>query len=208
MMLPVQTTFRNMDASAAVAARVQEEADKLDRYFDRITSCRVTVEAAHRHHRRGEPFHIRIELGVPGKELVVTHEPTLKHEVQGEWHKHLEVDGPHKDVYVAIRDAFKAMRRQLQDYVRRSLRHDVKTHHPMPHARVSKLFPKEGYGFIETPDGREIYFHKSCVLNSGLDHLDIGDEVIFSEEPGDKGPHATSVRLSGKHHPWMGMPKE
>lgn len=98
MILPVQTTFRNMDASAAVAARVQEEADKLDKYFDRITSCRVIVEA---HHRRGEPFHIRIELGVPGKELVVTHEPTLKHEEQGEWHKHLEVEGPHKDVYVA-----------------------------------------------------------------------------------------------------------
>ena len=66
----------------------------------------MIVEA---HHRRGEPFHIRIELGVPGKELVVTHEPTLKHEEQGEWHKHLEVEGPHKDVYVAIRDAFKAM---------------------------------------------------------------------------------------------------
>ena len=80
MILPVQTTFRNMDASAAVAARVQEEADKLDKYFDRITSCRVIVEAPHRHHRRGEPFHIRIELGVPGKELVVTHVPTLEHE--------------------------------------------------------------------------------------------------------------------------------
>jgi ribosome-associated translation inhibitor RaiA len=123
MILPVQTTFRNMDASAAVAARVQEEAKKLDKYFDRITSCRVIVEAPHRHHRRGEPFHIRIELGVPGKELVVTHEPTLEHEEQAEWHKHLEVAGPHKDVYVAIRDAFKAMRRQLQDYVR-CLRHD------------------------------------------------------------------------------------
>ena len=53
---------------------------------------------------------------MPGKELVVTHVPTLAHEDQ-EWHKHLEVEGPHKDVYVAIRDAFKAMRRQLQDYV-------------------------------------------------------------------------------------------
>jgi len=75
---------------------------------------------------------------VPGRELVVTHEPTLKHEEQGEWHKHLEVEDPHKDVYVAIRDAFKAMRRQLQDYVR-CLRHDVKTHYPAPHAKVSKL---------------------------------------------------------------------
>jgi cold shock CspA family protein/ribosome-associated translation inhibitor RaiA len=206
MILPVQTSFRNMDASAAVAARVQEEADKLDKYFDRITSCRVIVEAPHRHHRRGEPFHIRIELGVPGKELVVTHEPTLKHEEQGEWHKHLEVEGPHKDVYVAIRDAFKAMRRRLQDHVR-CLRHDVKTHYPAPHAKVSKLFPKEGYGFIEMPDGREIYFHKNSVLNSSFEHLDIGDLVIFSEEAGDKGPRATTIRLADKHHP-MGVPEE
>jgi cold shock CspA family protein len=109
-------------------------------------------------------------------------------------------------VHVAIRDAFKATRRQLQDYVR-CLRHDVKTHHPTPHAKVSKLFPKEGYGFIETPEGREIYFHKNSVLNSAFEHLDLGDEVIFSEEAGDKGPHATSIRLAGKHHP-MRAPEE
>ena len=81
MILPVQTTFQNMDAPAAVAARLQEQADKFQRYFDRITSCRVIVDAPLRHHRRGDPFHIRIELGVLGKKLVVTHEPTLKHEV-------------------------------------------------------------------------------------------------------------------------------
>jgi ribosome-associated translation inhibitor RaiA len=161
MTLPVQTTFRNIDASAAVVARVQEEAEKLDKYFRRITSCRVIVEAPHRHHRRGDSFHIRIELGVLGKELVVTHEPNLKHEEQGEWHKRLEVEGPHQDVYVAIRDGFKAMRRQLRDYVR-CLRHEVKTHHRAPHAKVSKLFRKEGYGFIETLEGRRFTFTKTA----------------------------------------------
>ena len=199
MILPVQTTFRNMDGSAAVAARVQEEANKLEKYFDRITSCRVIVEAPHRHHRRGGLFHIRIELRVPNKELVVAHEPTLKHEERRDWHKHLEVEGPHKDVYVAIRDAFKAIRRQLKDYVR-CLRHDVKTHCPAGRAKVLKLFPKEGYGFIETPDGREIYFHRNSVLNSAFEHIEIGAEVIFSEQAGDKGPHATSIRFTGKHH--------
>jgi ribosome-associated translation inhibitor RaiA len=129
MIQPLQTTFRNMDESPAVAARVQEEAEKLGKYFDRITSCRVIVEAPHRHHLHGESFHIRIELRVPGKELVVAHEPPLRHEEQPELHKHLEADSPHKNVYVAIREAFKAMRRQLQDYVH-CLRHEVKTHHP------------------------------------------------------------------------------
>lgn len=210
MILPVQTTFRNMDPSDAVVARIQEEANKLDKYFDRITSCRVMVEAPHRHHRRGDPFHIRIELGVPGKELVVTHEPAvrtaLKHDEEGHRSKRQEVEAPHKDVYVAIRDSFKAMRRQLQDYVR-CLRQEVKTHHPTPHAKVSKLFPKEGYGFIETPDGREIYFHKNSVLNPTFEHLAIGSEVIFNEEAGDKGPQASTVRLAGKHHPVV-IPEE
>jgi cold shock CspA family protein len=76
-----------------------------------------------------------------------------------------------------------------------------------PHAKVSKLFPKEGYGFIETLDGREIYFHRNSVLNSAFEHLDIGYEVIFSEEPGDKGPHAITIRPAGKHHS-MGVPEE
>jgi ribosome-associated translation inhibitor RaiA len=118
-----------MDHSEAVIARLQEEADKLEKYFDRITSCRVMVEAPHRHRRRGDSFHIRIELGVPGKELIVAHEPTVKHEPEDQRHKHLEVGAPHQAVYVAIRDAFKAMQRQLQDYVH-CLRHEVKTHHP------------------------------------------------------------------------------
>ncbi|HEY5895538.1 MAG TPA: HPF/RaiA family ribosome-associated protein [Chthoniobacterales bacterium] len=129
MMPPVQTTFRNMDRSEAVVARLQEEADKLDKYFDRITSCRVVVEAPHHHRRRGDSFHIRIELGVPGKDLVVAHEPTVTHEEEGQRQKHLEIGGPHQDVYVAIRDAFKAMQRQLQDYAH-CLRREVKTHQP------------------------------------------------------------------------------
>jgi ribosome-associated translation inhibitor RaiA len=126
MILPVQTTFRNVDVSPAVAARVQEEAEKLRKYFEDITSCHVIVEAPHRHHLHGKSFHIRIELRVPGKELVVAHQPTLLHEEQLVSHKHLEIKGPHKNVYVAIRDAFQAMRRQLQDYVH-CLRHEVKT---------------------------------------------------------------------------------
>jgi len=134
-----------MDASAAVAARVQEEANKLDKYFDRITSCRVIVEAQHRHHQRGGLFHIRVELRVPGKELVVAHEPMLNHEERTELHKHLEIEAPHKDVYVAIRDAFSAMRRQLRDYVR-CLRHDVKKHYPAAHGKIRRHFPKQGDG--------------------------------------------------------------
>lgn len=133
MQLPVQITYRNMDASEALTARIQEESAKLDEFFPRITSCRVVVEAPHRHHKWGELFHIRIELGVPGTELVVSHEPSphasLSHE-EGEAaavKKSAEIHPEHKDAYVAIRDAFLSARRQLQDYSSR-LRGEVKTH--------------------------------------------------------------------------------
>lgn len=120
MILPVQTTFRNISHSDAAVARIQEEADKLDSLFDRITSCRVVVEAPHRHHRTGRPFHIRIELGLPRKELVVTHEPGVRGEDSDEngatRHKALDSEVRHQDVHAAIADAFKTMRRQLQDY--------------------------------------------------------------------------------------------
>lgn len=199
MILPVQTSFRNMDPSPAVVTRVEQEAAKLDRFFDKITSCRVMVEAPHRHHRRGEPFHIRIELGVPGRELVVTHAPKIRPELEAEQvQKHQEIEAPHKDVYVAIQHSFKAMQRQLKDYVR-CLRNEVKSHEPLPHAKVSKLFPKEYYGFIQAPDGREIYFHKNSLVNLSYENLQIGEEVIYSEEAGDKGPQAATIRKASQH---------
>ena len=142
MILPVQITFRNMQPSEAVAARARAEAAKLDRYFDRITSCRVVVEALHRHHKWGEQFHVRIELGVPGEEIVVRHAPSLRgalaHTDTSKWLKHLEAGGAHKDVYVTMRDAFKAARRRLEDYVRR-LRGDVKVHARVTPVRADKL---------------------------------------------------------------------
>lgn len=131
MELPVQITYRNMEPSDAVTARIEAEAAKLDTFYDRITSCRVLVEAPHRHHKRGELFHVRIELGVPGTELVVSHEPTphatLSHDEEAALKKHIEVHPEHKDIYVAVRDAFGSARRQLQDYVKR-MRGEVKTH--------------------------------------------------------------------------------
>lgn len=139
MIIPVQITFRNMPASDALTARVQEEAEKLDEFYPRITSCRVIIEAPHRHHKRGEQLHVRIELGVPGTEIVVRHEPSLhsavQHGAEEEWAKHLEAYPQSKDINVAIRDAFKSARRQLQDYARRQ-RGQVKVHHAVSPSRT------------------------------------------------------------------------
>ncbi|HVN83433.1 MAG TPA: HPF/RaiA family ribosome-associated protein [Candidatus Binatia bacterium] len=180
MQLPVQITFRGMKPSEAVEARIRERAAKLDGYYDRIMSCRVVVEAPHRHHHQGKLFHVRVDVKVPDGELVVSREPAEHH--------------AHEDVFVAVRDAFNAVQRRLEDYGRRQ-RRDVKTHETPPAARVAKLFPADDYGFIETPDQREVYFHRHSVLNGGFDRLTVGTEVQFVEELGDQGPQASTVRI-------------
>lgn len=180
MQLPLQITFRNMKSSESIEARIREQAERLDRFYDRIMGCRVVVEAHHRHHHKGNLYHVRIDLTVPGSELVVNREPAQ--------HK------AHKDLYVAIRDAFNAVQRQLEDYVRRQ-RGDVKIHEVPPRGRILQLFLDEGYGMIETPDRREIYFHKNSVLNADFNKLKIGAEVRFVEEKGDLGPQASTVRV-------------
>ncbi|HHT9123278.1 MAG TPA: cold-shock protein, partial [Candidatus Wunengus sp. YC63] len=96
--------------------------------------------------------------------------------------------------YVSIRDAFHDARRKLEDFARRQ-RGDVKHHEEPTHARISALFPDKGYGFLTTPDGREVYFHEHSVLNRKFKQLEIGIEVRFAEEMGEKGPQASSVTV-------------
>ena len=183
MQIPLQIGFRGMPSSEAIEARVRARAAELERFHDRITGCRVMIEAPHRRHHRGKLFHVRIDVTVPGKELVVSREPADHH--------------AHEDVYVAIRDAFDAAQRRLQDHARGE-RGAVKTHVSRPHARVSRLFPDEGHGFLETPDGREIYFQRQSVLGDGFEALEVGTAVEFAEDAGEQGPRASTVYLVGK----------
>jgi ribosomal subunit interface protein len=185
MQLPVQITFRHMQASEAMEAAIRKRAEQLDQFHDHIMSCRVVVEPQQRHTNQGNLYSVRIDIKTPGRELVVSRESEL--------HKEYE------DVYVSIRDAFDAMRRQLED-VRRRQQGKVKSHEVPPHGRISQLVPEEDFGRIETPDGREIYFHRNSILNAGFDDLEIGAEVRFAEEAGEVGPQASSVTLVGKHH--------
>lgn len=185
MQVPLQISFRDMEPSAAVEDKIRERAAKLDRYYERIMGCRVVVEAPHRRHHQGKLYHVRVDLTVPQGELVVSREPVNHH--------------AHEDVYVAIRDAFDAAQRRLADYARRQ-RGDIKVREAQPVVRVSRLFATEGYGFIAAADGREIYFHKNSVLNDAFDRLQVGSEVQYVEEQGEKGPQASTVRLVGKSH--------
>lgn len=188
MELPLQITFHNMTATPALEAKVKELAEGLESVHDRIMSCRVVVDQPHRHHKEGNHYQVRIDIKVPGDELVVKRDPS-EHAIS-------------KDLELILHEAFDEARRQLDGHSRR-LKGLVKVHDERPHARVRKLFDEEGYGFLETPDNREIYFHKNSVLNGGFSKLQIGMEVVFSEELGDKGPQASTVRPVGRHghHP-------
>jgi cold shock CspA family protein len=109
------------------------------------------------------------------------------------------LDHAHEDVYVAIRDGFAAARRQLQD-MDRKIGGNVKTHEEAPRGRIARIFYFEGYGFIETPDGDEVYFHRNSVAGEDFDRLEVGNEVRFSAELGEKGPQASAVYRIGNHH--------
>lgn len=121
MQIPLQITIRGIEHSDALETHIRSKADKLDEFFDRIMSCRVVVEVPHKHHHQGKQFTVRIDIGVPGSEIVVNRD-------------HAE------DVYVALRDAFDAAKRQLEDYARK-IRGDVKTHQPKSHPAASDEDP-------------------------------------------------------------------
>jgi len=189
MQSPLRISYHHCEPSEPLNALIKEKAAELDHFYPRITSCRVVVERPGYHHRQGKGAHfrVRIEVSVPGELLVVGRDPEPRKE--------------NEDAFVSVNEAFHAMRRQLQDYLRRH-RGYVKAHTSPPHGRVLRIYPDQGFGFLETADGREVYFHRSSVLNGGFDRLAIGTEVRFAEEPGEKGPQASTVQPVGEsgHH--------
>jgi cold shock CspA family protein/ribosome-associated translation inhibitor RaiA len=182
MLTEPQITFRNMSSSPAVETDVRRRIAWLERFYPAIVGCHVAIEAPRRH-RQGGLFRVRIEVAVPGGEVVVSRSPAESHD--------------HADVYVAVRDAFRAARREVMDRARR-LRGDVKEHVPAPAGRIARLFdePRGRYGFLQTDDGRDVYFHEHAVLDA-WEELRVGDRVRFVETSGDKGPQASTVEVIG-----------
>ncbi len=177
MQRPLQITSPDFTLTPVMESLIREKADGLELYYPRLTGCHVIVRAAVGHHRTGGPFDVRIVLRAPGSELVVNHQDA-------------------EDLSIALREAFDAARRKLEDYIREQ-RRAVKAHEPLPVARVVRILPEDDHGFLLTPDGREIYFHRNAVLSGGFDELEPGTEVRFAEEEGEKGPQASTVAIRG-----------
>jgi|SRR5581483_8342104 len=117
----LQTTYRNFDRSDRFDALVANEAAKLEKRHQRIVSCRVLIERPHQ--RRGAPFHVRIDLGIPGEELVISHTPNppalLSDEETTRLEKPSELAAIYKDGQRAVRDAFRKAERRLLDHMHR-----------------------------------------------------------------------------------------
>ncbi|MGA2861903.1 MAG: HPF/RaiA family ribosome-associated protein [Steroidobacteraceae bacterium] len=180
MKLPLQITFRDTETSPALEARILQLAARLERFSAHIMRCHVIVEEPHKHNRQGRVFDVNIDITVPTAHIAIQRAHPGSH--------------AHEDPYVALRDAFRAARRRLADYERRH-RHDVKTHVGLPRGRISELYAHEGFGRIQTDDGRVLYFHRNSVLGRPFDDLTTGTEVSFAEEAGDHGPQASTVHV-------------
>lgn len=183
MEISLELSFRNVQKTQSLEALIRERAAKLEQFHSRMVSCRVAVERRHEHQRSGNPYRVRLEVRVPpGHDLVVDERP--------------EQHDMHDSVERVLLDAFRAMERQLKKLADRQ-QMEVK-HHDVPIAFVVRLFKERGYGFLKTPEGREIYFHQAATLPHNWAHLEVGTQVRFEETMGEMGPQATTVQIIDK----------
>jgi cold shock CspA family protein/ribosome-associated translation inhibitor RaiA len=181
-----------MDPSPAIEAEINSKVKMLERFFGRTIGCDVVIEAPAHHSRKGHPFGVRLEISVPGGPPVVVSHP-----------HHDRAD--HDDAYLAVRDAFNAAKRQLQERARKQ-RGEVKQHHAPPLGRVWHLVPTGRYGFILADDGTEVYFHEHALVGSDYDELEVGDELsyVVHEKEGLEGPQASTVKLEHERRRQLG----
>jgi len=202
---PIQTqvTFRGLPHSDNLESEVRERVAWLEQFYPGVIRSRVTVTLPHQHRQGGRHFHVRIELTVPGgPPIVVSHEPSLhqrlKDSEQEAHHKDAEIESVHRHAGVAVREAFDAARRRLEDFAREQ-RGAIKTHQVPAHGEIVEVDRANGFGFIQAGEDR-IYFHRASVLDNAFDELMPGTRVAFVEEQGEKGRQASTVRILGKHH--------
>jgi cold shock CspA family protein/ribosome-associated translation inhibitor RaiA len=181
---PLEIAFHNLDSSPAIETEIRSRVDKLATRYRHLTGCRVAVERLHNQHRTGNIFDVHITLSVPGRDLAVSRQP-----------KKAKQRYAHPDIHTSIRDAFDAAERQLESF-KGQLRDDTSA--PSANAmagRVMLIEPDADHGFLETPTGTQLYFHRDSVTNARFEDLQQGDSVHYVEEEGDAGPVATKVRI-------------
>ena len=187
MQEPLQIAFHNMESSPALEQRVRELFAKLERYYDGIISARVVLEAPHKQPHKST-LGVSISIGVPGRDIVVKREQRVHEADHNVW---------------VLNEAFEVAGRQVEEYSRMQ-RREVKALEPeRQYARVVRLYPGQDYGFIETRERQNIYFHRAVVREDKFDQLEEGSEVLYTlaDEEGPMGPMASNIQLVSGAHP-------
>lgn len=188
MKVPLEMTFRGLEETDDIKQLIAKKVAKLEDICDYVIRCRVAVEVPHHHQRSGNPYRVVVEIKVPHRHDIIVR----RESGQGDMHEPLPS---------VLRRAFEAARRELQELVDRQHGLTKTRLEEPPPALVSSLFLEDGYGFLETPDGREIYFHRNSVLNDDFHRLEVGARVRFVEEVGEDGPQASTVQVIKKPPP-------
>jgi cold shock CspA family protein len=185
MQTPLEIDFQGLTETPEIRAAIEKHVAQFEELWGRVTAGRVMLKAPSHHHREGGLYEIHVRLLLPdGREVNVEHTATA--------------DERRSDFSFALNNAFKRARRQLEEKARRT-EGDVKHHDAAPIGTVVRLDPSGEFGFLETKDGQEVYFHRNSVIGEGYSHLRVGSRVTFAEEAGEKGTQASTVKLLGKH---------
>jgi len=191
MQIPVEIGFRNVPHSQTTEDDIRERVARLERIYDRLTTCRVLVDQRNDNSKHTIPPVVRIEMSIPGhKDLVVNHEPD-----------HLQRKFQAPDLRNAINEAFRIAERQLASHKDQLTDHTAEAQHEAVHefvGQVAELAPGEDFGFLVTKEGGLLYFHRNSMLNGDFDGLARGAEVTYVEVAGDTGPTAAKVRVRAR----------
>ena len=185
MRRPLQITFQDIPNDPLARELIEEKVAKLEMVSPDLQGVRVVVGAPHQRHRARNRFTVRVEMTVPGRELI-------RSRAQGD-HPATE------NLFVAIREAFQTAERQLVSFRRNRFESLRAPQVRRPAGRIIRIFSYEGFGFLLSEDGREVYFEKGAVAKNQFAALQVGQWVHFAEAEGQAGPRAS--RVEARHFP-------
>lgn len=185
MRVPLELSFRDVTRTEQLEDIIRERVEKLELFHDQIISIRVAVEQPQEHQSSGSTYRVRLSMRIPpGHELAVSREPGK--------------DYLHDDLATVIHRAFDSLERRVKKLKEKQQGETKKHPEQEVGGLVRRILAEEGYGFIRSVDGRDIYFHRNSVVGNEFDRLETGTGVRFVEEPGEEGPQASTVQIVSK----------
>ena len=187
MQIPAEIAFHNIESSDSIEDAIRDHIARLERIYDRMTTCRVRVDQSNQNASGSIPPVVHIEISVPGSgDIVVAHEAD-----------HLQRKFQAPDLRNAINEAFRIAEMRLAKYKDKLTDRTAPQTHEAANAftgQVAEMTPDKDFGFLMTKEGGLLYFHRNSVLSGNFDKLKRGDDVTYVEDMGDTGPIATKVR--------------